>query len=71
MLITNYFTGHFIGDAFATIAPPMDWLNEWLANNAPICMGKNVWMDGGGANLDIVTISLIATFANFDGGQPA
>lgn len=51
MFITNYFTGHFIGDAFATIAPPMDWLNEWLANNAPICMGKNVWMDGGGGKL--------------------
>ncbi|KAI2500858.1 hypothetical protein MHU86_13644 [Fragilaria crotonensis] len=48
VLITDHFSGRLIGRAFATKAPPVDWLNQWLANNAPTCAGKYVRMDGGG-----------------------
>ncbi|KAI2502903.1 hypothetical protein MHU86_11572 [Fragilaria crotonensis] len=58
VLITDHFSGRLIGRAFATKAPPVDWLNQWLANNAPTCAGKYVRMDGGG-NLDVVGKSLI------------
>ena len=37
-----------MGALFATKAPPVDWLNNWLANNAPNCPNKYVRMDGGG-----------------------
>jgi Reverse transcriptase (RNA-dependent DNA polymerase) len=48
VLLTDHFSGRIFGRAFATKAPPVDWLNQWLANNAPDCSDKYVRMDGGG-----------------------
>lgn len=48
VLITDHYSGRIFGRAFATKAPPVDWLNSWLANNAPVCADKYVRMDGGG-----------------------
>ena len=48
VLITDHYSGRIFGRAFATKAPPVDWLNRWLANNAPDCPDKYVRMDGGG-----------------------
>ena len=62
VLITNH-TGRLIGHAFATIAHPVDWLNQWLANNAPACTGKYVRMDSGGEVGRCHKI--LDTFANF------
>jgi hypothetical protein len=62
-LITDHFSGRLIGRAFATKAPPVDWLNQWLANNAPTCAGKYVRMDGGGELGRCREI--LDTFANF------
>jgi hypothetical protein len=47
-LITDHFSGRILVAHFATKAPPLDWLNHWLANNAPACPAKYVRMDGGG-----------------------
>ena len=47
-LITDHFSGRLYGRAFATKAPPVEWINNWLANNAPDCSDKYVRMDGGG-----------------------
>ncbi|KAI2512847.1 hypothetical protein MHU86_1636 [Fragilaria crotonensis] len=64
VLITeDHFSGRLIGRAFATKAPPVDWLNQWLANNAPACTGKYVRMDGGGELGRCREI--LDTFANF------
>jgi GAG-pre-integrase domain len=62
-LITDHFSGRLYGRAFASKAPPVDWINNWLANNAPNCPNKYVRMDGGGElgrSRDIQQ-----TFANF------
>ena len=48
VLLTDHYSGRLFGRAFATKAPPVDWLNNWLANNAPQCPNKYVRMDGGG-----------------------
>jgi hypothetical protein len=48
ILLTDHFSGRIFGRAFATKAPPVDWLNQWLASNAPSCPDKYVRMDGGG-----------------------
>ena len=63
VLITDHFSGCLFGRAFATKAPPVDWLNQWLANNAPACTGKCVRMDGGGELGRCRKI--LDTFANF------
>ena len=47
-LITDHYSGRLYGRAFASKAPPVEWLNNWLANNAPNCPDKYVRMDGGG-----------------------
>ena len=47
-LITDHFSGRLYGRAFASKAPPISWINDWLANNAPACPNKYVRMDGGG-----------------------
>jgi Reverse transcriptase (RNA-dependent DNA polymerase)/GAG-pre-integrase domain len=48
VLLTDHYSGRIFGRAFATKAPPVDWLNQWLANNSPSCQDKYVRMDGGG-----------------------
>ena len=48
VLLTDHFSGRLYGKAFPTKAPPVDWLNQWLANNAPSCPDRYVRMDGGG-----------------------
>ena len=48
VLLTDHYSGRIFGRAFATKAPPVDWLNQWLANNTPPCPNKYVRMDGGG-----------------------
>jgi hypothetical protein len=48
VLLTDHFSGRIFGRAFATKAPPVDWVNSWLASNAPKCIDKYVRMDGGG-----------------------
>ena len=48
VLLSDHFSGRLFGCAFATKAPPVDWLNQWLANNSPSCGDKYVRMDGGG-----------------------
>jgi hypothetical protein len=35
VLLTDHFSGRIFGRAFATKAPPVDWINSWLASNAP------------------------------------
>ena len=47
-LITDHFSGRLYGRSFASKAPPINWINNWLANNAPNCPNKYVRMDGGG-----------------------
>ena len=47
-LITDHYSGRIYGRAFASKAPPVEWLNNWLANNTPDCPSKYVRMDGGG-----------------------
>jgi hypothetical protein len=47
-LITDHFSGRLYGRAFASKAPPIEWINSWLANNSPDCTNKYVRMDGGG-----------------------
>ncbi|KAI2496066.1 retrotransposon [Fragilaria crotonensis] len=48
VLLTDHYSGRIHGRAFATKAPPVEWLNSWLASNAPDCADKYVRMDGGG-----------------------
>ena len=48
VLITDHSSGRIYGRALATKAPPVDWLNRWLANNTPDCLDKYVRVDGGG-----------------------
>ncbi|MFY8200141.1 MAG: hypothetical protein ACOVLE_05695, partial [Pirellula staleyi] len=48
VLLTDHFSGRIFGRAFATKAPPVDWVNSWLASNTPKCIDKYVRMDGGG-----------------------
>ena len=48
VLVTDHYSGWLYGRAFASKAPPIEWLNNWLANNAPNCPDKYVRMDGGG-----------------------
>ena len=62
-LITDHYSGCLYGRAFGTKAPPLEWINNWLANNSPNCPDKHVRMDGGGElgkSRDIHQ-----TFANF------
>ncbi len=47
-LLTDHFSGRIFGRAFATKAPPVDWVNSWLASNSLQCPDKCVRMDGGG-----------------------
>jgi hypothetical protein len=63
ILITDHFSGCLVGRAFATKAPPVDWLNQWLASNAPSCANKYVRMDSGGELGRCREI--LDTFANF------
>ena len=63
VLITDHYSGRLSGKAFASKAPPVEWLNNWLASNSPDCAGKYVRMDGGGElgrSRDV-----LRTFANF------
>ena len=48
VLLTDHFSGRLYGKAFPTKAPPVDWINQWLANNTPNCPDHYVRMDGGG-----------------------
>ncbi|KAI2509025.1 hypothetical protein MHU86_5401 [Fragilaria crotonensis] len=45
-LITDHFSGRLYGRAFATKAPPVDWVNNWLANNAlTVQTSMSAWME--------------------------
>jgi hypothetical protein len=48
VLLTDHFSSRIFGCAFATKAPPVDWVNSWIASNSPQCPDKYVRMDGGG-----------------------
>jgi hypothetical protein len=63
VLLTDHFSGRIFGRAFATKAPPVDWINSWLASNSPQCPDKYVRMDGGGELGKCGDIH--RTFANF------
>ena len=63
VLLTDHFSGRIFGRAFATKAPPVDWINSWLASNSPQCTDKYVRMDGGGELGKCRDIH--RTFANF------
>ena len=63
VLLTDHFSGRIFGRAFATKAPPVDWINSWLASNSPQCPDKYVRMDGGGELGKCRDIH--RTFANF------
>jgi hypothetical protein len=63
VLLTDHHSGRIFGKAFATKAPPVDWINNWLASNAPQCPDKYVRMDGGGELGKCRDIH--RTFANF------
>ena len=39
VLITDHYSGRLSGKAFASKAPPVEWLNNWLASNSPDCAG--------------------------------
>jgi hypothetical protein len=62
VLLTDHLSGRIFGRAFATKAPPVDWVNSWLASNSPQCP-DNVRMDGGGELGKCRDIH--RTFANF------
>ena len=47
-LNTDHNRGRLYGRAFTNKAPPLEWINNWLANNSPDCPNKYVRMDGGG-----------------------
>ncbi|KAI2499317.1 hypothetical protein MHU86_15161 [Fragilaria crotonensis] len=34
VLLTDHYSGRLFGRAFATKAPPIEWINSWLASNA-------------------------------------
>ena len=63
VLLTDHFSGRIFGRAFPTKAPPVDWINSWLASNIPNCPDKYVRMDGGGELGKCRDIH--RTFANF------
>ena len=63
VLLTDHYSGRIFGRAFATKAPPVDWINSWLASNSPQCTDKYVRMDGGGELGKCRDIH--RTFANF------
>jgi Reverse transcriptase (RNA-dependent DNA polymerase) len=48
ILIADHFSGTLYGKAFRTKAPPVEWLNQWLALRAPQCPDKYVRFDQGG-----------------------
>jgi Reverse transcriptase (RNA-dependent DNA polymerase) len=48
ILIADHFSGTLYGKAFRTKAPPVEWLNHWLALRAPQCPDKYVRFDQGG-----------------------
>ena len=48
ILITDHFSRRLIGDARLTKGSPIHWLRHFLANCAPVCEGKYVYMDQGG-----------------------
>ncbi|KAI2501346.1 retrotransposon [Fragilaria crotonensis] len=53
----------YLWSCFRNQSSPVDWLNRWLANNTPACLGKYVRMDGGGELGKCHEIR--ETFANF------
>ena len=63
VLITDHFSGRLYGRAFASKAPPVDWVNNWLANNSPSCPNIYVRMDCGGELGH--SREIIETFTNF------
>jgi Reverse transcriptase (RNA-dependent DNA polymerase)/GAG-pre-integrase domain len=48
ILIADHFSGMLYGHTFKNKAPPIQWLNEWLAIHSPPCLDKYVRMDQGG-----------------------
>jgi hypothetical protein len=48
ILIADHYSGTLYGKAFRTKAPPLEWLNQWLALRAPQCPNKYVRFDQGG-----------------------
>jgi Reverse transcriptase (RNA-dependent DNA polymerase)/GAG-pre-integrase domain len=48
IVIADHFSGMLYGKAFRTKAPPVTWLNQWLALHAPPCPEKYVRLDQGG-----------------------
>jgi hypothetical protein len=48
ILIADHYSGTLYGKAFRTKAPPIEWLNQWLALRAPPCPNKYVRFDQGG-----------------------
>jgi GAG-pre-integrase domain len=48
ILVADHFSGTLYGKAFRTKAPPVEWLNQWLALHAPPCPDKYVRLDQGG-----------------------
>jgi hypothetical protein len=63
VLLTDHFSGRVFRSAFAMKAPPVDWINSWLARNSPQCSDKYFRMDGGGELGKCRDIH--RTFANF------
>ena len=63
VLLTDHVSGRAHGRAFASKAPPLDWVNNWPTNNSPQCPDKYVRMDVGGELGRCREIH--RTFANF------
>ncbi|KAI2490765.1 hypothetical protein MHU86_23812 [Fragilaria crotonensis] len=58
VLLTDHFSGRIFGRAFPTKAPPVDWINSWLASNAPNCPDKYVRMDGVANSANVATFTV-------------
>jgi GAG-pre-integrase domain len=48
VLVADHYSGMLYGKTFKTKAPPIIWLNGWLATHAPVCPDKYVRLDQGG-----------------------
>ncbi|KAI2495082.1 hypothetical protein MHU86_19437 [Fragilaria crotonensis] len=45
VLLTDHYSGRLFGRAFATKAPPIEWINSWLASNAPAPTNMSAWTE--------------------------
>ena len=65
-LITDHKSGRLYGGTFRSKAPPVEWLNNWLAKHAPACPDKCVRFDQGGELAKCAEVHRLFTRAGYD-----